>query len=563
MVSASFWERSAPKLTMAFSLLSIIGLFALMTLPPAWQLQPQAPVSPRSAEKPSQNRIHSYVLAPQKPQSHQHYTTVSRFRFADTDLTRYRTLYSLQEAGNWPAADALMRKPGDTALLGDLLAQRFLHADYLARYDELDAWLLEYADHPDAARIRKLALRKRPAKITVPAIPRSNAPGMRYGLRDGMGGRSMPRGWRAALRLYEQGKHNNALTRFRTIAQNSTHQWVQSTAHYWAHRSAKATGEPMLADYHLREAALHPFTFYGAMAATQLTPALYRARFSQVSADIRTLPGIHRAAAFVALGERDKAKRELLHLYGLLEPHERPQLVTIAAAFDLPSLQLRFSQMQHRDPQMSDITAYPTPGWVPHYDMQVDPALVYAIIRQESAFNTRAKSHAGARGAMQIMPATADYMIRLNRLNEVHLASLDMTRLPRAIGNRDLYRPEVNLLIGQHYIRYLSEKPYIGGNLVHLLAAYNAGPGNLRNWQRRFAQVNDPLLFIEKIPFKETRHYVKQVMANYLIYQAMLYGRTHGVIALRAGRWPVLSTQIPRQTPAQQAQQALPAHKGA
>ncbi len=203
-------------------------------------------------------------------------------------------------------------------------------------------------------------------------------------------------------------------------------------------------------------------------------------------------------------------------------------------------MQLRLSQLQHKNPETSDATAYPIPDWLASYDMQVDPALVYAVIRQESAFNTRAQSSAGARGAMQLMPATANYIIKTRKLDALQLASLDMTPYSPPIRQVDLDKPAVNMMIGQSYIQYLSEKPYIQGNLVYLLAAYNAGPANLIDWQKRFKNISDPLLFIEKVPFKETRHYIKQVMANYLVYQSVMYGRAHSMPALQAGNWPSL-----------------------
>ncbi|HVS31284.1 MAG TPA: lytic transglycosylase domain-containing protein [Thermoanaerobaculia bacterium] len=107
----------------------------------------------------------------------------------------------------------------------------------------------------------------------------------------------------------------------------------------------------------------------------------------------------------------------------------------------------------------------------------VDPSLVAAVIEQESRFKTRARSHVGARGLMQLMPRTGHWM-----------------------GARDLYDPEQNVDAGVKYIKYLQKT--FDGNMTNTLAAYNAGEGNVRRYR------GVP-------PFRETRNYVKKVMQNY------------------------------------------------
>ena len=182
------------------------------------------------------------------------------------------------------------------------------------------------------------------------------------------------------------------------------------------------------------------------------------------------------------------------------------------------------------------------PAWLPKgEDLMVDPALLLAIIKQESNFKPTARSAAGASGLMQIMPATAEYIIKLYRLNEIKVAALEMPRLPKPISANRLHNPQVNLTIGQHYLKYLAEKSYIEGNLIYMLAAYNAGPGNLITWQKRFAGVHDPREFMRRIPFKETRHYVQKVLRDTIAYQKRLGGgRSQVEDALRQGVWPIL-----------------------
>ncbi|MCC7259757.1 MAG: lytic transglycosylase domain-containing protein [Alphaproteobacteria bacterium] len=168
--------------------------------------------------------------------------------------------------------------------------------------------------------------------------------------------------------------------------------------------------------------------------------------------------------------------------------------------------------------------AYPVPNWRPHDEYSIEPALLFAIIRKESGFNPNAKSHRGARGLMQIMPGTAR-----------HIAERIGAPKP---DNARLMNRNVNIALGQAYLNDLLKSKPVDGNLIYLLAAYNAGPGNLQKWLKNTRNTHDPLLFIESIPVAETRNYTKQVMANYWIYQEILGQRTSSAQALLSGLWP-------------------------
>jgi soluble lytic murein transglycosylase-like protein len=135
----------------------------------------------------------------------------------------------------------------------------------------------------------------------------------------------------------------------------------------------------------------------------------------------------------------------------------------------------------------------------------VDPALIHAIVRQESRFNANAKSSSGAYGLMQIMPDTAKYIAKRSG---IHLGSV-----------ADLVDPVVNLNLGQSYIKYLLEHESVDGDLVSLLVAYNAGPGHLDRWREKMHGLNDTLLFVELMPSAQTREYVQHVMVNYWAYR--------------------------------------------
>jgi soluble lytic murein transglycosylase len=130
----------------------------------------------------------------------------------------------------------------------------------------------------------------------------------------------------------------------------------------------------------------------------------------------------------------------------------------------------------------------------------VDPLLLAALIRQESGFNERARSPVGARGLMQLMPATARRMERVSK--------------------RALFRPATNVRLGARYFRGLLAR--FDHDVELALAAYNAGPERVDDWSRRYT-VSDRVLFLDLIPYSETRNYVALIVRNYVWYK-YLYG---------------------------------------
>jgi len=142
-----------------------------------------------------------------------------------------------------------------------------------------------------------------------------------------------------------------------------------------------------------------------------------------------------------------------------------------------------------------------------------EPALVLAVIRQESAFDAQAVSRAGARGLMQLMPAIAHEVA-----HEINVT------YRQALLTQD---PALNLRLGRAYLDGLLQD--YGGTHILALAAYNAGPHRVRRWIKDFGDPRDPDVdpvdWVESIPFDETRNYVQRVMEGLVVYRLALTGQ--------------------------------------
>ncbi|MBN2308268.1 MAG: transglycosylase SLT domain-containing protein [Candidatus Hydrogenedentes bacterium] len=135
----------------------------------------------------------------------------------------------------------------------------------------------------------------------------------------------------------------------------------------------------------------------------------------------------------------------------------------------------------------------------------LDPYLLLAVGRQESTFRARVASHVGAAGVMQLMPATAAWLAKIEDAIEPAHA-------------RDLERPAHSIRLGAYYLMRMLER--FDGNVVYALAAYNGGPGNVSKWRRRY-RTDDMAAFIDAIPFRETRGFVRNVLGNYAAYRSL------------------------------------------
>lgn len=452
------------------------------------------------------------------------------------EADRYREIFRLQEKGDWRGADRLIDALTDRRLLGHVLAQRYLHpAAYRSSYRELKDWLAAYADHPDAPAIYHLALKRRPPGAEPPSEPAVSVPPV--GNPDLAIEPESPH-WEAGLDAWRQGRMAAAARHFEAVAlADESSPWNQAAAAFWAARSHLKARQPEQVSRWLARAAEHPRTFYGQLArrALGMDPGLDWTVRPLLREEARVLFATRRgqrALALLQIGEIKRAEDEMNVLQTQADPELAEALIAVSQLAEMPTLALRLgSLLARRTGRMLDAALYPLPAWEPEGGFTVDRALLYALMRQESAFNPDAESPAGATGLMQLMPSTAGFIVG------------DGTRF-LGPNQRDLRDPELNLTLAQKYVEHLLADPIVGGDLLLLVAAYNAGPGNVAKWRRdQEAYGDDPLLFIESIPWRETRLFVERVLTNLWIYRQRMGQETPSLEAVVAGARPVYASQ--------------------
>ncbi len=350
-------------------------------------------------------------------------------------------------------------------------------------------------------------------------------------------GRHLPEAsWLAGLAAWRLERLPEAARHFENAARHAEgSSWLSSAASFWAARAHLVARNPAQVTPWLEAAAKHQRTFYGLLARSLLgqplefnwaRPALERAAIERLAA---STPG-RRAVALVQVGEDRRAEKELRRFAAAADKTLARGVLALAVHADMPALALRLDRQLFPNGGSYDSAAYPLPSWEPENGFRVDPALVYALIRQESGFNPNAKSGAGASGLMQLMPRTASFVARDRAYH-------------RGSKTKRLFSPELNLTLGQRYLETLIRDPNIQGDLFFIAAAWNGGPGNLAKWWRKADHRGDPLLFIESIPLHETRNFVERVMANLWIYRHRMGQESPSLTQLAAGEWPVYRPQ--------------------
>ncbi len=334
--------------------------------------------------------------------------------------------------------------------------------------------------------------------------------------------------WTAGLAAFRLGDCDGAADAFRNASTRSENAELTSAAYYWQSRSLVRCRKPEQAAVILRKAAVRDETLYGMLAAEQLGLRLPQqhsaADFTQTDwQQLRDEGNIRVAVALTEIGRDSLADEVLRYQARIGAPSEFEPLSRLARDLGLPKAQLWMAYNAPYGGKPAPATRFPTPKWTPAGGWQVDPALVYAHVLQESVFQTNVVSPAGARGLMQIMPAAA----------QDHSGSLGFSG-----SASDLNKPEVNLAFGQRHLQMLKNSGATQGLLPKVMAAYNAGLAPIGRWNSEVRDQGDPLLWMESLPYWETRGYVNIVMRNFWMYERQAGGASESREALAQGMWP-------------------------
>jgi len=344
--------------------------------------------------------------------------------------------------------------------------------------------------------------------------------------RKGMGPWAVQGDWVTGLAAWRQGDCATANDAFAAVSRRGRDNEMIAAGYFWTARAAVACGRPQLVEPALRSAARLGETFYGMLATRALGLALptrtIQASFAQSDwAVLSRRSNVPVAAALAQIGETTLADRVLRHQAAIGEASDHGALLRLASQLGLPATQFWLAHNAPAGATLDVYAPYPAPKWTPARGWRIDKSLIFAHALQESGFSTDAVSHAGARGVMQLMLATAQ-------------------RMQARIGSTssDLTDPAFNIECGQSYLEELRDQPTTGGLLPKVIAAYNAGPMSLPKWNMGPRANADPLLYIESIPYAETRAYVVLVLRNYWMYQREAGEPSASLTALAQGLWP-------------------------
>lgn len=301
----------------------------------------------------------------------------------------------------------------------------------------------------------------------------------------------------------------------------------RSRAAYWAARAAHAAKDPANAQKWYETAALYPTHFYGQIAFEHLHKdaplPLPKEPVTTKASQQQFLKDYPLAQLITGLCAQDAGAYTMPFLRQLARIAKTPQdaalTAQLATCTKRQDIVLRTAKevWQEHQVMMTNIS-YPTLKLPQNMLLDLEPALAFAITRQESMFYPKATSSAGAKGLMQVMPNTGKLVAKKHNI---------------AFSVSDLDNPTANLRIGTAYLADLLDK--MNGSYVMAIAGYNAGPSRPLRWVDQFGRPNGNLEqtinWIEMIPFNETRNYVMRVLENYHVYRSMLSNQTAPLIA--------------------------------
>jgi soluble lytic murein transglycosylase len=320
-------------------------------------------------------------------------------------------------------------------------------------------------------------------------------------------------GWVALTRLNDS---RAAARHFESLQGAGTTPVTLGRAAYWRGRAAEALGDRAAAQAFYQEGGKYIATFYGQLAAE-------KAGIKQINLGREPVPTaadrerferreLVRAARMLAeIGEKDLFRAFVLHADDTLaNGEEHALMVDLARGYGDQDLAMRTARAAAQRGYLLPERAYPL-RTIPQVATTAEPAFVLAITRQESGFDPMVRSHANARGMMQLIPPTARAVAR---------------RLGVSYSDAQLWDPDYNMRLGAFHLGELIDQ--FSGSYIMAAAGYNAGPGRPPQWVSECGDprggTTDPLDFVECVPFTETRNYIMRVMENTHVYRARLNG---------------------------------------
>lgn len=351
--------------------------------------------------------------------------------------------------------------------------------------------------------------------------------------------------WWGGLSAWQTSSYKQAHDFF-IYASGSTDPFLQSGGYFWQARALETLDDHDAAIRAAINASKNSTTFYGQLALKYLHPerpigaadifidnpisnerVLYR---------MAQIPVIARGFALLAIGEDNLAMLEWQPVLNKLNLSYSENLLAVATSYRMEHTSLRLAMhLEKLSGRFYGRALFPILDDQGQNLQPSDHALALAVARQESHFFPYAISGSGAVGLMQMMPATALMVSRKSEFSD--LSPLYNGKSP---SRYDLMNPAVNFVMGTRYLQSLLRDNGVDGNLIFALASYNAGISNIRKWaKKKNIHHNDPLLFIESMPIRETRLYVARVMANYWVYSELLGTENPSLTQVVNNKWPI------------------------
>lgn len=446
-----------------------------------------------------------------------------RFREQIRSLPRQRRAYfhALEAARrSWKKFDKMVKKlpkaDRESPELWAMRIERLRKSGYRERARRLlDGPEGKYLDPENRALIR---FRLGRTYLFSKDSPVTARPFFEANVKEG-GGRLEDSAWLAGWTAYLAGDKAESLEFFQRLAEEAPNARRRSQGAFWAARVLQELGRKGRISW-LKRAAKSPATFYGQLAREALgeeSDAVDWADFQSHCPDPKSLSAaekshydltMERAQILKAVGRGHYVGGEIRQLGNLLGLDEEA-VMCLALNNDAPNLAVRIARRAYKNGEVRLSGLFPAPDWRPKGGWELEKSLVWGVVRQESLFFHRVESSARARGLMQLIPPTARSVARQVKEAQPSRYLLDL--------------PEYNLKLGQAYLKGLLKQ--FDGDVVLALISYNAGPHRAVRWGKKRRRSMDGLMFIESIPFTETRHYVKRVLKGVSIYRSQLTAR--------------------------------------